>query len=56
MFAISSGSIRRWISECGRCSRMNSRCASSHGSVVADELADEVLDALGVGRAGDHAR
>ena len=54
MFAISSGSISRWISECGRCSRMNSTLRLIPRQVVADEFADEVLDALRVGRAGDH--
>ncbi len=29
MFAISAGSISRWISDCGRWRRMNSRWASS---------------------------
>lgn len=29
--AISSGSISRWSSDCGRCSRMKTRCASSQG-------------------------
>jgi hypothetical protein len=32
MFAISAGSMSFCSSDCGRCLRMNSRCASSHGS------------------------
>ena len=54
MLAISSGSMRRCSSDWGRCSRMNARCASSHGRLGADQLVHEVLDARGVGRAGDH--